>query len=345
MKFLFSLIIAITILSMSYAADDKWIVRLNGLWQFELGDNPQWSESGYNDNHWDRIYVPSTWEDEGFPGYDGYAWYRIRFKIDSKYSDQVLYLRLGAIDDVDETYLNGRLLGYKGNFPPDFVTWAHFKRQYRINNTLLNFHGENILAVKVFDAGGVGGIKSGNNGIISDPNFFIPDIDLCGTWKFQIGDQLIYADPEYEDINWREVVVPAIWATYGLKKYNGFAWYRRYFTLPADFRNKNLILLVGKIDDLDEVYVNGQKVGGTGYIDKDHRQININTNDWEQLRAYTIPKNLISTDHNNLIAVRVYDGDIYGGIYDGPIGITTRDRYLEWQKTLKKNNFFDFIFD
>ena len=339
------LIIVTSILSLSYASDDKWILRLNGLWQFELGDNPQWSEPDYNDSFWDKIYVPSTWEDEGFPGYDGYAWYRIRFRIDPKYKNQVLYLRLGVIDDVDETYLNGHLLDYKGSFPPDFVTWAHFERQYPINNALLNFDDENVLAIRVFDVGGAGGIKSGDNGILSDSKAFIPDINLRGIWKFQTGDQMTFADPEFDDNDWAEVIVPAIWATYGLKKYDGFAWYRKSFSLPAEFQNKYLILLVGKIDDFDEVYINGQQVGGTGNIKEDTQQIDTNTDDWEKLRAYTIPKNMLSIDRNNIIAVRVYDGGIYGGIYDGPIGITTTERYLEWQKTVKKKSFCDLIFE
>jgi len=209
----------------------------------------------------------------------------------------------------------------------------------------LNFDNENVLAIRVFDAGGAGGIKSGDNGIIFDPKSFIPDINLCGTWKFQTGDQMVFADPRYIDINWRDVEVPAIWATYGLKKYNGFAWYRKSFSLPPDFHNKYLILVLGKIDDFDEVYINGQKVGGTGNIKEDPQQIDTNTDDWEKLRVYTIPKNMLSIDRNNLIAVRVYDGGIYGGIYDGPVGITTREKYMEWQKTLDKKSFFDLIFE
>jgi hypothetical protein len=48
----------------------------------------------------------------------------------------------------------------------------------------------------------------------------------------------------------------------------------------------------------------------------------------------------------------VYDGGGGGGIYEGPVGITTRDRYKEWRKnqswkdrTNDGRNFFDMIFD
>ena len=52
---------------------------------------------------------------------------------------------------------------------------------------------------------------------------------------------------------------------------------------------------------------------------------------------------VVNIDGKNLLSVRVYDGKIYGGIYDGPIGITTRKRFQKWQK--KKKSFFDFIFE
>ena len=211
--------------------DLKQIINLSGNWKFEIGDNSEWINPLFNDSPWEEIIVSSTWEEEGFPGYDGYAWYRIHFTIDPSYKDQVLYLKLGKIDDVDETYLNGYLIGYKGSFPPNFVTWAHYTRQYRLNNACLNFEGDNVLVVRVFDYGGVGGIKSGNNGIYLAERTFVPELDLSGPWKFQQGDDRKYSDPEYDDTDWQSVPVPAYWACYGLKNYDGFAWYRKSFFL------------------------------------------------------------------------------------------------------------------
>jgi sialate O-acetylesterase len=320
----------------------KQIINLSGNWKFEIGDNPEWKNPLFNDDHWEKILVSSTWEEEGFPGYDGYAWYRINFTIDSSYKDQVLYLILGKIDDVDETYLNGYLIGYKGSFPPNFVTWAHFPRQYRLNNASLNFEGDNVLVVRVFDYGGVGGIKDGKNGIYVAEEAFVPELELSGTWKFQKGDDESYSDPEYNDIGWQTVPVPALWSCYDLKDYDGFAWYRKSFFLNNDYEDKQLILLLGKIDDIDEVFINGKHIGGTGKIHDNPDRIHIDDKDWQTLRAYTIPKNVLNINGKNLLSVRVYDGTIYGGIYDGPIGITTRKRFQKWQK---KKSFFDYIFD
>jgi len=235
------------------------------------------------------------------------------------------------------------LIGYKGSLPPDFVTWAHSQRRYRLNNVSLNFGGENVLAVRVFDYGGVGGIKTGKNGIYVAEDIFMPELDLSGTWKFQQGDNERYSDPEYSDSDWQNVPVPALWSYYGLKDYDGFAWYRKSFYLNQHEEGKQLILLLGKIDDMDEVYINGQFIGKTGKFYDNPEHIHIGNNDWLTLRAYTIPKNILKINKENLVSVRVYDGRIYGGIYEGPIGITTRKHFREWQK--KEKSIFDFLFD
>ena len=36
-------------------------------------------------------------------------------------------------------------------------------------------------------------------------------INFEGNWKFSIGDDTGYANPEYDDSNWDEVYVPSSW--------------------------------------------------------------------------------------------------------------------------------------
>ena len=80
----------------------KRILDLRGHWKFEIGDNMEWAKPDYNDKDWESIFVPNEWEDEGFPGYDGFAWYRITFSAEDLMGHDILYLRLGYIDDCDE---------------------------------------------------------------------------------------------------------------------------------------------------------------------------------------------------------------------------------------------------
>ncbi len=82
------------------------IFPLNGPWKFSIGDSPLdpathkplWAEPGFDDSRWENVdltppegsfdpdsgilgYVPG-WTSKGHPGYSGYAWYRIRVRVE-----------------------------------------------------------------------------------------------------------------------------------------------------------------------------------------------------------------------------------------------------------------------
>ena len=101
--------------------------------------------------NWEKIYAPSPWEDEGFNGYDGFAWYRKKFDGKELSKDESYYLNLGFIDDCDEVYLNGVLIGFSGSMPPKFKTAFNNERKYPLSNESINFYGMNTLAIRVFD--------------------------------------------------------------------------------------------------------------------------------------------------------------------------------------------------
>jgi hypothetical protein len=61
------------------AQEQRMIEDLRGTWKFQIGDDQRWADPSFNDEKWDNIFAPSPWENEGYPGYDGYAWYRKRF--------------------------------------------------------------------------------------------------------------------------------------------------------------------------------------------------------------------------------------------------------------------------
>ncbi len=316
----------------NFAQGDDWIrlLDLRGQWKFEIGDNPQWAQPNLDDRNWQNIFVPSSWEDEGFPGYDGYAWYRKRFTLSPDIRGKTLYLHLGYIDDVDQIFLNGHFIGFSGSFPPEYFTAYHVNRIYILPTEYLNFSGENLIAVRVFDEQLEGGIVRGQVGLFEQKNPLTPDTPLAGLWKFSPGDDMTWKKPEFNDNNWRPILVPLNWETQGYPDYDGFAWYRKKFRLSKEYGNENLILLLGKIDDLDEVYLNGEHIGRTGRIYQNRSRISIRGDEWLELRAYYIPREHLKFDGENVIAVRVFDGLIGGGIYDGPIGIITQKRYKDW---------------
>ena len=133
--------------------------NLEGVWLIKKGDNSDWSKYDFNDSDWDKIEVPGIWELK-FPNYDGFCWYRFHFKIPEKLKDEELFLVLGFIDDADEAYFNGYKIGETGNMPPYFQTAWNIKRQYEIPAELIQYGKENVLALRVYDNMGDGGIAT-----------------------------------------------------------------------------------------------------------------------------------------------------------------------------------------
>ncbi len=330
------------------AQETRRLLNLRGDWKFELGDNARWADPKFDDNRWSEIYVPARWEDEGYPGYDGYAWYRRHFDVSNDWQAKDLLLDLGMIDDVDETYVNGQLVGSMGAFPPEYSSAYNVERRYSIPYDILKPGDDNVIAVRVYDDGGVGGITNGHVGIYERIYRVYPDLALPSVWKFRTGDNMDWKESNYDDQDWKNVHVPAYWETQGFRDYDGYAWYRVTFRVPSGYDGRNLIALVGRIDDFDEVYLNGERIGRTGPMPKYPMNHN-DSDEYLQLRAYTIPSGLLLPGKENVLAVRVYDCWQGGGIYEGPIGIVTKQHYVKSRHSLWRveewfQNLFDDIF-
>ena len=90
-------------------------------------------------------------------------------------------------------------------------------------------------------------------------------------WKFQTGDSLQYADPLFNDFEWKTISPYQVWERQGYATYDGFAWYRVTFVVPSSlkkdaFKYGGLLLNLGRIDDV-EVYSDTVATDfTTGYI-------------------------------------------------------------------------------
>jgi serine phosphatase RsbU (regulator of sigma subunit) len=116
------------------------IVPLNGPYKFTVGDSPidpathqpLWSEPTFDDSHWETVdltpppgsydpllgsssYVPG-WTAKGHPGYSGYAWYRIRVKVNAPPGEKLSLAGPIDVDDAFQAFANGTLLGSFGDF-------------------------------------------------------------------------------------------------------------------------------------------------------------------------------------------------------------------------------------
>lgn len=142
-------------------------VDLSTGWRFRLGDDPAWAEPDFADTIWSEPVIGETWETQGFADYDGHAWYRVHFHLPASLREKAkvkdgLRLLLGTIDDCDMTYLNGQLIGQTGQFiyEPEYASAWDKPRRYAIpaDHPALRWDADNVLAVRVYDGGGPGGI-------------------------------------------------------------------------------------------------------------------------------------------------------------------------------------------
>ncbi len=137
-------------------------------WKIKLGDDMAWAAPDFNDSDWKAIDPTTFYENQGYDGYNGYSWYRIKFKLNSNIKansvlkDSIRFV-VGRVDDIDATYLNGVKIGAIGRFPEDplgISGWYDKIRRYAlsVNNPLIRWDAENTIAVRVYDGGGGGGL-------------------------------------------------------------------------------------------------------------------------------------------------------------------------------------------
>jgi enterochelin esterase-like enzyme len=151
------------------ASDDRepFALDLSGKWRFNTGDDPAWSNPGFDHSSWKRVQVPKEGGQKVFADYDGYAWFRLRFRLPASAQGTPLVASLGGIDDADEAYLNGVKIGSTGEFPPDEDSQWFEQRLYPVPAGAPNYGGRNVLAIRMNDFTGGGGWYRGPVGLFS----------------------------------------------------------------------------------------------------------------------------------------------------------------------------------
>lgn len=140
----------------------------------KLDPSDHWTEPGFDDAQWDFVSVPGMLADTAVGGSAGSIWFRHAFEVaDADIFDEHTLLKLGAMIDYDEVWLNGVPVGKtEYRYPP---------RRYTLPKGILQT-GENVLAVKLI-------INGTNGGFIGGPGKYFGlenknrKLDLAGTWK------------------------------------------------------------------------------------------------------------------------------------------------------------------
>ena len=112
-----------------------------------------------------------------------------------------------------------------------------------------------------------------------------------------------WSKPDFTDAQWPHMQLPGLWEQQSLPGFDGVVWYRKTIVVAATDAGKPADISLGMIDDNEETFLNGVRIGGTnGY--------NIN-------RGYHIPAGILK-EGNNVIAIRVEDTGGGGGLYGVP---------------------------
>ncbi len=128
-----------------------------------------------------------------------------------------------------------------------------------------------------------------------------------------------WESPEFDDRDWVTLLVPGHWQE---QRWwiSGAVWYRARIPLPERWRGRALTLDLGPVDDFDDTYANGVRIGGLGEE---------TTEACYTPRRYRVPSALTRADSLTL-AVRVFDRGWVGGIL-GAGRLLIEDDPAEWQ--------------
>jgi len=117
------------------------------------GTSGNWEAPDLDDKEWALLPSYNTWDAPDLVNFDGVAWFRGTFDAPQSWAGQSgVVLELGAIDDQDRSYVNGKLVGATS----DWTT----PRVYALPPECLRA-GANRVAIRVHDTGGLGGFSPG----------------------------------------------------------------------------------------------------------------------------------------------------------------------------------------
>ncbi len=144
-------------------------------------------------------------------------------------------------------------------------------------------------------------------------------VSLSVAWKFRAGDDPTWAEPGFDDSDWRQIRIPT-----GTRSdvEAELSWYRLAVRIgppglePAERPGLRLGLTLGKIDSAYEVFAGGRRLGGVGALPPSPRI------DYDRHRIYAVPAAAIGPDGRLVLALRIWKSPqtsgTAGSAYEGP---------------------------
>jgi sialate O-acetylesterase len=186
------------------------------------GSTEPWGASPGISRDW-RVVPAATgpWEQWGVPAlakYDGIVWYRTSFTLSPAQAAQRSTLSLGPVDEVDTTWVNGKVAGY--------TSGAGANRSYALGPQVLHA-GENTIAIAALDTYATGGML----GTPSQRTLTLADgtmIPLNGEWRYSIAPAGMGPPPRapWDSTGGMTTIYNAMIAPLQPYTLRGVAWYQ-----------------------------------------------------------------------------------------------------------------------
>lgn len=142
---------------------DKEVVTLKTIplpqegWRFRCDPRADahhkgWMRPDFDDGKWKQLKI-GAWEEQGYPGYDGIAWYRLHFRMPPESEYKAVEIHFGAVDETAWVWLNGK---YAGQHDVGPLGWD---KPFELDITQeILWDAESVLTVRVEDTVSAGGI-------------------------------------------------------------------------------------------------------------------------------------------------------------------------------------------
>jgi sialate O-acetylesterase len=180
----------------------------------DMKDSASWKTLAYDDSRWQTMPLPDQWEHQpNLVQLDGVVWFRKTITIMEEAGSPAIF-HLGKIDDNDKAFLNGSPLGATNGWNID--------RRYIIGPGVLRA-GKNVIAVRVEDTGGGGGIWGDSSELFVEVNG--RRYPLAGNWQYHIQEVKHNSNGigpnDYPSLLYNAMVHP-----YGRLNIKGCIWYQ-----------------------------------------------------------------------------------------------------------------------
>ncbi len=169
------------------ARDDQW-------WNNLDAEAPKgWKSLGFDASDWHDMTLPATISGNGLDTFDGVLYFRRTVDLPAGWGGKPITLGLGPIDDYDDVWVNGVLVG--STHEPN--QW-NVARKYQVPGEAVR-GGSNVIAIRMLDTAGPGGIN-GSDGLmyIQKEDMLVP---ISGPWKYARGPAVSELPPRPTGIN------------------------------------------------------------------------------------------------------------------------------------------------